>query len=179
MKKLMVFGLLLVLVSSCEKEKQRYFSESAEIETLKKGIEAYESQDWDAWKSHFAENAHVFVNSKDSITVDTRMADLKTATGMMSSYGFERENEWIEMVLDKDDETWVYYWAQWNGVFEANNATVSVPVHLAVHFENGKIVSEHVYYDATEMNEIIEDITEANDNGMEVTEEVIVETNDN
>ncbi len=29
---------------------------------------------------------------------------------------------------------------------------MSIPVHLAIHFENSKIVEEHIYFDATEMN---------------------------
>jgi ketosteroid isomerase-like protein len=70
----------------------------------------------------------------------------------MSSYGFNHDEAFIEMVLDKDNKTWVYYWATHNGTFSATNKELAIPVHLAVQFVDGKIVAEHVYFDATEMN---------------------------
>jgi hypothetical protein len=72
--------------------------------------------------------------------------------GAMSSYGFNHDREYIEMVLDKEDETWVYYWAAHNGTFAATNKTLTIPVHMAVQFINGQIVEEHIYYDGTAMN---------------------------
>lgn len=96
--------------------------------------------------------AKIYVNSKDSIGVDERIEQLKSATEALSSYGFDKKDDWMEMVLDGNDETWVYYWAQWNGQIAANNKKVSVPIHLAVQFVDGKIAEEHVYFDATEIN---------------------------
>ena len=34
-------------------------------------------------------------------------------------------------------------------------------MHLAVQFADGKIVAEHVYYDGTAMNAMMEDLAEA------------------
>jgi hypothetical protein len=34
----------------------------------------------------------------------------------------------------------------------ANNKKIVFPVHLAVRFESGKIIEEHIYFDGTEMN---------------------------
>ena len=165
MKKLILLGLAIILFASCQQqEKKRYFSESAEIDVLKAGIDAYESGDWDTWKSHFADNGEIYVNSKDSITVDERLAQLKGATESLSSYGFDRDNEWIEMVIDSDEETWVYYWAQWNGEFTTTKKKISVPVHLSVQFEDGKISEEHIYFDGTEMNKAIAALTNMTDN---------------
>ena len=152
MKNLLLLGLALILVTACQKQEQRYFAESAEINTLKAGIAAYESGDWDTWKGHFADTAKIYVNSKNSINVDTRVNELKEAAAAFSSYGFDKEDEYIEMVIDKEKETWVYYWAQWNGEIAANKKKISVPVHLSVQFTNGKITKEHIYFDGTEMN---------------------------
>ena len=80
------------------------------------------------------------------------MKELQGAAAAFSSYGFDREKEYMEMVLDKDKETWVYYWANWNGEIAANKNKISVPVHLALQFTDGKIVEEHVYFDGTTMN---------------------------
>ncbi|NNC44724.1 MAG: nuclear transport factor 2 family protein [Winogradskyella sp.] len=161
MKKLIVLGLIVVLFTSCNQQEQRYFADSAEIETLKAGIMAYESGDWDTWKGHFADTAKIYVNSAKPMSLSERAEMLNQMASMMSSYGFDREKEYMEMVLDKEDETWVYYWATHNGTFAANGESLAIPVHLAVQFVDGKIVAEHVYYDGTEMNKMIETLTQS------------------
>ena len=132
--------------------RDRRESKRAETKTLEAGIAAYESGDWDKWKSHFADTAKIYVNSKESMSVDARMKELQGAANTFSSYGFDREKEYIEMVLDKEKETWVYYWANWSAEIDANKKKLSVPVHLALQFKNGKIVEEHAYFDGTAMN---------------------------
>lgn len=162
MKKLSLLGLTILLFIACQNKPQRYFAESAETKTLKAGIAAYESGDWNAWKSHFADTAKIFVNSIKPVSVSERQKDLSTMTSAMASYGFDHEKEYIEMVLDKEDETWVYYWATHKGTFAATNKELSIPVHLAVQFKNGKIVEEHVYFDGTAMNAEFAAIAQAN-----------------
>lgn len=152
MKKLFLVLFAVIAFAACEKQEQRYFAESAEIETVKAGIKAYETGDWEKWQSHFADTAKIYVNSDKHVSVAERGKELQEAVSNFSSYGFNHEKEYIEMVLDKDDETWVYYWAGWNGELAANNKKLSVPVHLALHFEEGKIVEEHIYFDGTAMN---------------------------
>lgn len=152
MKKLLLLGLAVIAMTACKQEEQRYFSDSAEIETLKSGINAYESGDWEAWRSHFADAAKIYVNSTEGISLDERLTGMKDMTGAMSSYGFDHDDESIEMVKDKEDETWVYYWATHTGTFSASGNELTIPVHLAVRFVDGKIVAEHIYFDATEMN---------------------------
>lgn len=151
MKRILLLGFVVLTLAACEKQEQRYFAESAETKTLEAGISAYESGDWDTWRSHFADTAKIYVNSKESISIDERVAALKGMTEAFSSYGFDKEDDYIEMVIDKENETWVYYWAQHNGTMN-NGKELSIPVHLAVQFADGKIVAEHVYYDGTEMN---------------------------
>ncbi|GAA3608561.1 hypothetical protein Q4Q39_09840 [Flavivirga amylovorans] len=70
MKKLLLLLFTVIIFIACEKKPQRYFAESTEIETLKAGIKAYESGDWDTWKSHFADTAKIFVNSIKPITAE-------------------------------------------------------------------------------------------------------------
>jgi ketosteroid isomerase-like protein len=155
-KKLVFFVLTVTMIAACQQE-QRYFAESAETKTLEAGIAAYESGDWDQWKSHFADTAKIYVNSNEPITVDERMAQFKQTTPAWADYGFDKEKAYIEMVLDKEDETWVYYWAPHNGSIKATGKELSIPVHLAVQFVDGKIVEEHVYFDGTEMNKAMEE----------------------
>lgn len=172
MRKLSILSLALVLMLACQQEskeekQQRYFGDSAEIETLKAGISAYEAGDWDKWRSHFADTAKIYVNSTDPLSIDERVEGLKGMTAAMSSYGFDHEKEHIEMVFDKEDETWVYYWATHNGTFAATSKSLAIPVHLAVRFDNGKIIEEHVYFDATAMNAEFEAIAAAAESATE------------
>lgn len=156
MKKVFLVAMTIVLFVACQEKEQRYFSESAEINTLKAGIASYEAGDWTTWKSHFADTAKVYVNSDKSISVDARVTNLKETASAFSKYGFDNEEEFVEMVLDKENDTWVYYWAQHNATIAGNNKQLSIPVHLAVQFVDGKIVEEHVFFDGTEMNKEIE-----------------------
>ena len=152
MKKLFLLGLAVIMFAACQNKPQRYFANSAEINTIKASIKAYEAGDWDKWKSHFADTAKIYINSLDPLTVAKRVEGLKSMTGALSSYGFNHDKEHLEMVLDKEDETWVYYWATHNGTFTANNKALAIPVHVALRFAEGKIVEEHVYFDGTAMN---------------------------
>ncbi len=161
MKKLILLGLVVIMFAGCQQEKQRFFTESAEIDVLKAGIAAYESADWDKWRSHFADTAKIYVNSSESISVDKRVEGLKGMASSFSSYGFDHSDEFIEMVLDKEYETWVYYWAEHNGTIAANNKKLSIPVHLAVQFVDSLIVEEHVYFDGTELNAALAEIAAA------------------
>ncbi|MEO1032460.1 MAG: nuclear transport factor 2 family protein [Bacteroidota bacterium] len=154
MKNLLILGILVLCMSSCKEHKQRYFAESDETKTLEAGIVAYESGDWDKWQSHFADTAKIFVNSKEPMTIEARRKELSSMTKAFSSYGFDKDDDFIEMVLDKDDETWVYYWGQHKGTL-VNGTELSIPVHLAVQFTDGKITAEHIYFDGTEMNAAI------------------------
>ena len=151
MKKLLLLGLTLLLFAACQQE-QRYFAESAETKTLEAGITAYENGDWEKWKSHFADTAKIYVNSNEPMSVDARMEQFKQTTPAWANYGFDKEKAYIEMVVDKEDETWVYYWAPHNGSIKATGKELSMPIHLAVQFKDGQIVEEHVYFDGTEMN---------------------------
>ena len=151
MKKLVYILLFAFLITSCNQE-QRYFGESNEINKLKDGITAYENGNWEKWVTHFADTAKIYVNSTEPMSVSERVAGLKEMASAMSPYGFDHEEGHIEMVIDKNDETWVYYWAAHKGTIAATNKTLTIPVHLAVRFADGKIVTEHIYYDSTELN---------------------------
>jgi hypothetical protein len=166
MKKLLLLGLVVIAMTTCKQE-QRYFADSSEIASIKAGLASYESANWETWKSHFADTAKIYVNSTQGVSVNDRLTDLKNMTSAMSNYGFDHDNEYIEMVIDKDNKTWVYYWATHKATFKATNKEVVTPVHVAARFVDGKIVAEHIYYDATEMNTeaaAIAAMAEANDN---------------
>ena len=158
MKKLFLLGLVLVLFTACKKEEQRYFSESSEIEILKAGIKAYEAKDWDVWKSNFADTAKIYHNTDKGSAPDDVMKNFESMLSNFSSYGFSDKGEFIEMVIDKDQETWVNYWGHWNGKLLANEKELHIPVHLTAQFINGKIVEEYAYYDTVSIVSALQDI---------------------
>ena len=159
MKKLVLLSFTLILFMSCKQDPQRYFADSAEIETVKAGINAYETANWDKWQSHFIDTAKIFVNSTKPLDVSSRLSELKKMSGAMSSYGFDHDEEYIEMVLDKEDETWVYYWSQHNATIAATGKETSIPVHLSIQFVDGKIAEEHIYFDTKQLNDAFAEVT--------------------
>lgn len=153
MKKLFLFGLSIILFVACQNKPQRYFDESAEIETAKAGIKAYEAQNWDAWKANFADTAKIFHNTNKAATPDEMMAGMKQMLSNFSSYGFSKEGGIYEMVIDKDGKTWVNYWGNWGGKSVVIEKNLVIPVHLTLEFVDGKIVQEYAYYDTAGINE--------------------------
>lgn len=147
MKKLVLFGCILTLVLSCNKEPQRYYSESPEIETIKKRIKAYEAQDWDTWESQFADTAQVFHNKNTGISYLESLKGHQDMVSNFSTYSFSDEKTVLEMVIDKDGKKWVNYWSVWSGKLKANGKELVIPVHLTSQFANGKVVKEYGYYD--------------------------------
>ena len=147
MKKLLVLGLAMIVFVACQNQPQRYFDSSPEIETVKAGIAAYEAQDWDTWKANFADTAKIFHNTNKGASPDETMAGMKEMLSALSSYGFSKTGAVSEMVVDKNNKTWVNYWNNWSGKLKANDKEIVIPVHLTVEFIDGKIVQEYAYYD--------------------------------
>jgi len=159
MKKLLALGIAVLLFAACQQqEKKRYFSESPEIEAVKASISDYNNGDWESWKAHFADTAKLYVNSLKSISaVDLENAQ-KELLSNFSSYGFQDEGTFIEMVIDKDDETWVNYWANWHGTLKANGKEIDVPVHFTSQFIDGKIVQFYDYWDSAPITAALAEI---------------------
>ncbi|GAA3572359.1 nuclear transport factor 2 family protein [Snuella lapsa] len=146
MKKLFLAGLALIFIIACQQAPQRYFSESPEIETVKSGIKAYENQNWEVWKSNFADTAKIYPNSSKAITPDESIDGHKQMLSNFSSYGFSEKGGVSEMIIDKEGKTWVNYWNHWKGTLKANGKELHIPVHLTLQFIDGKIVNEYAYY---------------------------------
>ena len=152
MKKILVLAFAMLAFVACKQEQQRHFMESAEIDMVKSAIEAYEKGDMDNWRTHFADTAKIYPNSTEPLTVSDYMAMQGEMIANFSSYGFDKEDDYMEMVIDGNDETWVYYWADWNGTLKANGETLTIPVHLAIRFHEGKVIREHGYWDNSPIN---------------------------
>jgi steroid delta-isomerase-like uncharacterized protein len=176
MKKLFLLGLAITLFIACQNQPQRYFEASAEIETVKIGIKAYEAQDWDTWKSNFADTAKIYHNTNNGVSPADMMSGMKEMISNFSEYKFLNEEAEMEMIVDKDGDTWVNYWNTWGGKAKETGKTVSVPVHLTVQFINGKIVQEYAYYDTAGINAAIAEVQAYNE--MPIEEKNILEALD-
>ena len=171
MKKLLLLGLALVLFTACQK--QRYFSESPEIDSFKANISSYNNGDWEAWETRFADTAKLYVNSLKSMTAKDLENAQKELLSNFSSYGFQDKDSFVEMVIDSTDETWVNYWANWHGKLKANDKEIDVPVHITAQFVNGKIVEVYDYYDSGIVKTALDEIEKANN--MPVVEKAMVD----
>jgi len=178
MKKIFIIFLISAVTISCteknkENEKVRYTQNSEEINTVKELIQNYENGEWDKYKSHYADTAKIYYNSRESQNIDQVMANHREAISGLSSYVFPDEYDEYEMVVTDDDETWVNYWGDWQGTIAENDSLIEIPVHITARFDKGKIVAEHVYYDNSgimgayqqlEANKTMDSIQEAQTN---------------
>jgi hypothetical protein len=147
-RKLFLLGLTIVLFTACQKnEPQRYFSSSPEIDAVKALIKDYEDANWEKWITQYADTAKIYHNSLKSVSPTELEKGFKETLTDFSSYKFSDDDIFYEMIIDDKGEKWVYFWGTWEGILAANGKQITVPVHLASRFANGKIVREFAYYD--------------------------------
>ena len=166
MKKLILLGLALVLFIGCQNSAKQFTMSSPEIDEVKALVKDYHAGDWEAWATHYADTAKIFHNTWDenkSTTPQETINNLKDILSNMSSYHFEEDNElpWYEMVTNDEGSVWVYFWGNWQGTFAANGKVLELPVHLALKFENGKIVREEGFYNLADFNTGLQEIEAA------------------
>ncbi|TRX24807.1 ester cyclase [Flavobacterium franklandianum] len=152
MKNLFILGLALVFLTSCN-QKQHYTQQSAEIDTYKKAIAAYEKQKWDELASYYADSAKIQMNvtKENAQTIAQNITQSKDDAKHFSSWRFNPKSVEYEMVVTDKGETWVNFWGNWEGTLKANNKTYVTPVHLTAKFIEGKIVREDGYWDNSKL----------------------------
>jgi len=171
MKKLLLFGLAVILFTACQNEPKRYFTESPEIASMKASVKQYADGDWDTWTAHFSDTAKFYVNSNKAVNIDEFKKGQLALLSNFSSYGFIDEGSFTEMVIDSDEETWVNYWATWRGKLKANDQEIDVPVHITSEYVDGKVVQLYNYWDSAPITNALAAIEKANN--MSVEDKVI------
>ena len=161
MKKLLLLGFAIILFVACQNQPQRYFSESAEINSFNTSLEQYKNGEWDAWSAHFADTTKFHVNSNKGISLEEFKNGQHGITSNFSSYGFLDQGSFAEMVIDKDDETWVNYWATWQGTLKANDKKINIPVHITCRYIDGKVVDFYNYWDSAPLTTALAEIEAA------------------
>lgn len=134
--------------SGGEMQEPQYTTSSPMIDATKKMMQAYENQDWETWRTQYADTAKVFHNNwEQAVSPDDFIANEKEFVDEMSSYGFAKDPVFYEQIIDDKGQKWVYFWGIWEGTLAANNQKLRIPVHLALQFKDGKIVEEYGFYD--------------------------------
>lgn len=152
MKNILILVLAMLFLTSCN-QKQRYTQQSAEIETYKKAIAAYEKQNWDELATYYADSAKIQMNvtKENAQTIAQNIAQSKEDATLFSSWRFNPKTVEYEMVVTDKGETWVNFWGYWEGTLKANNKKYVTPVHLTAKFVDGKIVREDGYWDNSKL----------------------------
>jgi len=149
MKNLFMLGLAIVLFTSCN-QKQRYTQQSAEIDTYKKVMEDYKTQNWEDYAKHYADTAKIANNvPKEKAQTVAQAIDKNKEDATLFTWTVDKEE--YEMVETDQGETWVNYWGTWNGTMKSSGKVYTIPFHNTARFINGKIVEELGYWDNSEI----------------------------
>jgi len=150
MKKLFILVLTLAMFTACEQKDTRYTQQSPEIETVKKVINGYNSQQYDL--TVFADTSKTFFNTKTNpIGLKDIVAYHEGNDANYSERKFLDKDQEFEMVVTDEGHTWVNAWLDWRGTLKDNGKVIDMPVHLTYRFVDGKIVRTVGYWDPSEI----------------------------
>lgn len=149
MKKLFLLGFVTILFASC-KQDVRYTQQSPEIDTYKKVMEDYKTQNWADSQKYYADTAKIMNNVPKekgqtvAQAIEKNKEDAKLFTWVVEDTDYE-------MVVTDKGETWVNYWGIWKGTLKTTNKIYTIPFHNTARFIDGKIVQEDGYWDNSEI----------------------------
>ena len=161
MKKIILLGLSLALLTACN-QKQRYTQNSSEIDTLKAVLADYDNKDYTALKSYYADTAKSYINTIDNPFNNDQLVDYHQQNdAIYSSRGFIHKDDEFEMVVTDEGDTWVNFWGDWKGTLKANGKELTLPIHLTAQFIDGKIVRASGAWDTAPLVLAMQDIEAA------------------
>ena len=149
MKNLFLLGLVVVFFTSCN-QKQPYTQKSAEIDTYKKVMEDYKTQNWEDYRLHYADTAKI-ANNVVKEKAQTITQAIEKAKSDAKLFNWVVEDIDYEMVITDKGETWVNYWGVWKGTLKTSGKVYVIPFHNTAQFLDGKIVREGGYWDNSEI----------------------------
>ena len=149
MKNLFLLGLVIVFFTSCN-QKQRYTQKSAEIDTYKKVMEDYKTQNWEDYPLHYADTAKI-ANNVVKEKAQTVSQNIEKSKEDARLFDYKVEDIDYEMVVTDNGETWVNYWGVWKGTLKSTGKVYVIPFHTTAQFIDGKIVREDGYWNNSEI----------------------------
>lgn len=155
---MILLAMATLYFTSCQESKPRYFTSSKEIDVIKAIVNDYEKGNWDSWMSHYADSAKIYHNSIEGVSREVNLRGLKNTVDFIDSYNYTNQEMFYEMVIDDENETWVYFWGTWVGRLSETGVTLEVPVHIASRMVDAKVVEEYGYYDTHEIQEAVKEL---------------------
>jgi hypothetical protein len=151
---MMTASFLILFISCQQKQTERFRTASKEIDLIKKGLTNYENAEWDAWAEQYADSAKIFQNSWSEFETPDQVRDrYKRLIVQLSDYTFDKDDLFMEQVIDDNGRTWVNFWCLWRGTLRVNQKVIEIPVHITFQFVNGKIKREYGYWDTAQLYE--------------------------
>lgn len=152
MKKMFFLLFAVAIFAACNTNQPvRYFSASPEIEITKSSLKNYLDGNWEAMKLLYADTAKVMNNVPDAkgVSVDAAMTDYQRDHELFSFMSYVAGEDFFEMAITDQGETWVNYWGLWKGTLKATGEEFEIPVHITLQFVDQKIVREHGYWNSS------------------------------
>ncbi len=152
MKKVIYLLFAAVLFTACNpSQTERYFSASPEIEITKSTLKHYLSGNWNEMKSLYADTAKVLNNvpKGKGVSIAAAIEDYKQDHELFTSMRYVADEDFFEMVVTDDGETWVNYWGLWKGTLKATGEEYEIPVHITQRYINQQIVRELGYWNSS------------------------------
>lgn len=150
MKKVILYGLALIVICACQNSDQRYTQQSEEIDVVKKLISNYNNKTFDV--SIYADTSKTYYNTKENAMSPAETIEYHKANDAnYSTRSFLEEDQDYEMVITDEGDTWVNCWLDWKGTLAATDKEVTIPIHLTYQFVDGKVVREVGMWDPTEI----------------------------
>lgn len=165
MKKLFILVSLIFILGACTTNQPvRYASSSPEIDIYKAMFKSYLAADWDSFRKCYADSSKFLYNATkgNEMSLDDVIEFFKEERELFSSIHYIQDEDFFEMVVTDENETWVNYWGVWSGIMRANEQIFELPVHMTAQFLNGKIVLEHGYWNDSEIEKAIGELQELN-----------------
>jgi len=163
MKKISIIILAAILFTACKEQgPERWTNMSPEIDVAKALVKDYEDGNWEGWNNHYAETAEIHHNTVESISRQQLQDGLQADIANYSNYGFMHGEDqmFYEQIIDHKGDKWVYFWGTWEGAIKGSADNYQIPVHLALKFEDNKIVEEHGFYNRSALDAKLKEISD-------------------
>lgn len=153
MRKILLLLAISIAMSACSKD-GRYTEKSAEIDTYKKIIAAYENKDFETMRTFYADSAKILYNvtEAEAQTVSQMMENIEKDETLFTKWEYDKNELEYEMIVTDKGETWVNFWSVWKTTLRSNGKTYTIPTSLTARFVDGKIVREYGYWDLSRLN---------------------------
>ncbi len=154
MKKLILVLAIVVETIAPAKGQDTFvtLSDGPLIEALRGIIADYVAQDWDSYGAAFADTVKFYSNTTEATSLENKIASHKQ--GFTTFENVEISSALYLSIETPGGETWALVWAAWTAKVIGSDEQITVPVHVAARFENGKVVVERGYWDNEPINAV-------------------------